>query len=133
MHPVQRDAKRDVSYGAYHFIVPSSEKMIAQILVLVQLDRFLGAHPHSAHKIHLRYVNVTPATHTAGGALRICHTRHSHGRRCVTYMSHPSLTRQAVRYVYVTIRHQVELARDPELTELGDKLCDKLGDYFQGR
>ena len=31
------------------------------------------------------------------------------------------------------IRHQVKLARDPELTKLGDKLCDKLGDYFQGR
>jgi hypothetical protein len=38
----------------------------------------------------------------AGGAFRICHTRHSHGRWCVTYMSHPSLTWQVVRYVYVT-------------------------------
>jgi hypothetical protein len=35
-------------------------------------------------------------------ALRICHTRHSHGRRCVTNLSHSSLIRQAVRYVYVT-------------------------------
>jgi hypothetical protein len=29
-------------------------------------------------------------------------TSHSHGRRCVTYMAHPSLSRQAVRYVYGT-------------------------------
>jgi hypothetical protein len=39
---------------------------------------------------------------TYGGALRLCHTRHSHGSRCVAYMSHPSLTRQAVCYVLVT-------------------------------
>jgi hypothetical protein len=47
----------------------------------------------------VRYVYVTPVTRMAGGALRICHTRHSHGRRCVTYMSHPSRTWQAVRHV----------------------------------
>ena len=40
---------------------------------------------------------------TAGGALHICPTRHSHGRRCVTYMSHPSLTRQVVRYIYISL------------------------------
>jgi hypothetical protein len=57
------------------------------------------SHP-SLTRQAVRYVYVTPVTHTAGGALRICH-RHSHRRRCVTYMS-PSLTRQAVRYVYVT-------------------------------
>jgi hypothetical protein len=49
----------------------------------------------------VRYVYVTPSTHMAGGELRICHSQHSHGRRCVMYTSHPSLTRQAVRYVYV--------------------------------
>jgi hypothetical protein len=44
-------------------------------------------------------------------AVCICHTRHSHGRRCVTYMSHPSLTRQAVRYIYVTpVTHHAEVA-----------------------
>jgi hypothetical protein len=50
----------------------------------------------------VRYVYVTFVTHVAGGALRIYHTRHSVGRRCVTYMSHPSLIWQAVRYVYIT-------------------------------
>jgi hypothetical protein len=50
----------------------------------------------------MRYVYVTPVTHTAGGVLRICHTLHSHGGRCATYISHSSLTRQAVRYVYST-------------------------------
>jgi hypothetical protein len=40
----------------------------------------------------VRYVYVTLVTHMAGGALCICHTHHSHGRRCVTYMSHMSLT-----------------------------------------
>jgi hypothetical protein len=37
-----------------------------------------------------------------GGALCICRTRRSLARRCVTNMSHLSLTCQAVRYVYVT-------------------------------
>jgi hypothetical protein len=50
----------------------------------------------------VRYACVTPVAHTGGGALRICRTRYSRGRRCVTFMLHPSLTRQAVRYVYVT-------------------------------
>jgi hypothetical protein len=58
--------------------------------------------------MQVRYVYVTPDTYTAGGALRICHTRHSHSRRCVTYVSYPSLTQQAVRYAYVTpVTHEI--------------------------
>ena len=30
------------------------------------------------------------------------------------------------------IMHQIKLARDPELSKLGEQLCDKLGDYFEG-
>jgi hypothetical protein len=54
------------------------------------------------HIRHLVDVGVMPVIHTAGNALRMCHIRRSHDRRCFTYMLHPSLTRQAVRYVYVT-------------------------------
>jgi hypothetical protein len=69
-------------------------------LITQQAVRYLYVTPvtHTVGSASPRYVYVTPVTHTAGSALRICHTRHSHGRQCDTYMSHPSLTRQAVRH-----------------------------------
>jgi hypothetical protein len=38
------------------------------------------SHP-SLTRQAVRYVYVTPVSQTAGGALRICHTRHSYGKR----------------------------------------------------
>jgi hypothetical protein len=49
----------------------------------------------------LAYPGPDPHTRTHI-PIRICYTRYSYGRRCVTCMSHPSLTWQAVCYVYVT-------------------------------
>jgi hypothetical protein len=50
----------------------------------------------------VRYIYATPVTRSAGGPLHIYHTLHSHSRRCVKYMSHPSLARQAVCHIHST-------------------------------
>jgi hypothetical protein len=112
-HTCQSHGRRCVTYMSH----PSLKRQAVNYVHVTSVTHTAG----------VRYTYVIPVTHTAGSVLHICHTRHSHGRRCVTHMSHPSqyfdeslrllvsvltlckyfvtymsLTRQVVRYTHVT-------------------------------
>ena len=80
--------------------------LVCRLVVLTKLDRsvshmvsgVLCMSPPSLTWQSVCNVYVKPVIHMAGVVLHICHTQHSHGRWCVTHVSHLLLTTTNQRF-----------------------------------
>jgi hypothetical protein len=85
-------------------IMVMARQMDEDLRAKVRVIRMEAEEAVAAIQREVRYIYVTHVTHMAGGVLRIYHTRHSHGRRCVTYMRNPSSARSELRPRLKTLR-----------------------------